>query len=387
MVREAVDACRALLDHDTLSILDVGGYYLDRGTPTLPIARYLPHDTITVVDQVDCDLPGYIKGDGTNLDFADAHFDLVISADTLEHIPQEKREPFWNELLRTARHGVILLAPFRTPQVETAERMLFEYIQAELSQEQQQLKEHADYVLPELDEWLDFLAQRGKTVRAYPSGYLPAWIGMMLLKHMFQRIRPQAEPLVDWYYNQTFFASDRRRPAYRHMLVVEHTAGLADAVDAALAPTILPDEDDTTGAWQQALLPMMLALSQRQIIGEHLDVIHTHLSNHFGGMQAYQQVTNTRLLEVTDMQRNDIGALERILADQQRSITNQQRTIRDLHETVKKQQQQFETAIQNFHQHTSWLEEQNRALRYHLEAMQNGRVMRILNAISRIAKG
>jgi len=40
------------------------------------------------------------------------------------------------------------------------------------------------------DEWLGLLEAEGVTARAYPTGYLHAWLGMMLVKHMLMRVDP-----------------------------------------------------------------------------------------------------------------------------------------------------------------------------------------------------
>jgi hypothetical protein len=364
MLREAVDACREQLGLEQLSILDVGGFYEDHGTPTLPLTRFLPDDNVTVVDVVDCDLPGYIKGDGTGLHFDAASFDLVVSADTLEHIPQAGRTAFWRELLRVARHGVILLAPFGNTEVEAAEALLFEYIKAELRAEQQQLKEHRDYGLPRLDEWLGFLAAEGVAARAYPTGYLHAWLGMMLVKHMLLRVDPgvTAQRLVDTYYNAAFFATERREPAYRQLIVAEKTPGLVDAVDAVLAPTILPAQADASADWGSALSPVLLTIVQRQLGASHETEAHYN-----------QQIEHYR---------NQISSLERVLADQQIVINAMHAQVAAVHEHSLTQSMHAEAAVRDLMQRAQWLEAQTTTLRQQLAAVQNGRVMRILNTLT-----
>lgn len=329
MIREAVDACRAHLSMtmsvERFAILDVGGYFPGRGHPLLPITLFLPDDTLTVLDVVDCALPGYVKGDGHTLPFPDDRFDLVVSADTLEHVPPQQRNGFWGELLRVARHGVILLAPFQSTEVEIAETILFEYIKAELGVEQQQLQEHAACGLPDLPHWLDWLEQQGLAARAYPTGYLHAWLGMMLIKHMLLRIQPDLEPLVDWYYNRSFFPSERRRPAYRHLVSATRTTEMGLAIDAALAPTILPDQQDAATDWSHALMPLILALGQRQTALEQRESLH------------------------------------------------------HLHEQYRLRMAQYDDAFRDLSARARWLEAQNQALQQQLEAVQRGRLMRLLN--------
>lgn len=371
MLREAVDACRAQLGVQQLSILDVGGFYDDNGTPTLPLTRFLPDDNVTVVDVVECDLPGYSKGDGTGLHFDAASFDLVVSADTLEHIPQSGRTAFWRELLRVARHGVILLAPFGTTEVEAAEALLFEYIKAELRAEHQQLKEHRDYGLPRLDEWLGLLESEGIAARAYPTGYLHAWLGMMLVKHMLMRVDPgvTAQHLVDGYYNAAFFATERREPAYRQLVVAEKTPGLVAAVDAVLAPTIMPSQADASADWGSGLAPVLLTIVQRQLGTRH-------------EQSEAQQQQVAQYQQQVEHYRSQISTLERVLADQQMVINTMQEHVTAVNEHSLKRSESAEAAIRDLMERAQWLEGQTTTLRRQLEAVQNGRVMRVLNTLT-----
>jgi SAM-dependent methyltransferase/prefoldin subunit 5 len=371
MLREAVDACRARLGLDQLSILDVGGFYEDNGQPTLPLIRFLPDDRVTVVDVVECDLPGYIKGDGTALRFDDGSFDLVVSADTLEHIPQSGRVAFWHELLRVARHGVILLAPFGSDEVEAAEALLFEYIKADLHAEHQQLKEHRDYRLPRLDEWLALLERQGVAARAYPTGYLHAWLGMMLIKHLLMRVDPgvTAQRLVDSYYNRSFFASERRAPAYRHLVIAEKTPGLVAAVDAVLAPTILPTQDDPSADWGSVLLPTILTTIQRQLQSQRDDAAQYQRQ-----IEHYQQ-------QIEHYQQQ-VSSLERLLADQQILINTMQEHVLTTNERGRMQAENYAAAVRDLSERSAWLQGQVTTLQQQIAAVQNGRVMRVLNTLS-----
>jgi O-antigen biosynthesis protein len=371
MLREAVDACRAQLGAEQLSILDVGGFYEDDGRPTLPLLRFLPDDHVMVLDVVECDLPGYVKGDGTALRFDDGSFDLVVSADTLEHIPQHARAAFWHELLRVARHGVILLAPFGTDEVEAAEALLFEYIKAELHAEHQQLKEHRDYGLPRLDEWLALLQRQGVAARAYPTGYLHAWLGMMLIKHLLLRVDPgvTAQRLVDSYYNRSFFTSERRAPSYRHLIIAEKTPGLLAAVDAALAPTILPAQEDASADWGGALLPAILTTIQRQLQSQRDEAA-----------QYQRQIAHAQ--QQIEHYQQQVSSLERVLADQQMLINNMQEHVLAANEHGRMQAESYAAAIRDLSERAAWLQGQVTTLQQQIAAVQSGRVMRILNTVS-----
>lgn len=402
MIRETLDACRSELGVGRLSILDVGGFFNDNGTPTLPITRFLPDDEITVVDVVDCDLPGYIKGDGMALDFVDDAFDFVVSADTLEHIPPSGRADFWHELLRTARHGVVLLAPFGSKEVELGEALLSEYIRNELGSEQRQLKEHREYGLPNLAEWLEFLQHEGYIVHSYPTGYLSAWLGMMLLKHMLMRMAPgvEAQHLIDSYYNHYYFPTERRTPTYRQMIIASQTASLLEAADGVLAQTIMQHRDDSSADWGSGLLPTLVTIVQRQL--------GTQIEQQRGQVEAFHKLieeqSNLLQVERNERSRSDseqllhyrqqVSMLERLLADQQITIQHMQEELRLRAEQAEKQlgfcyqqtrqqAERYDAALRDLTERSGWLESQAAALRSQLRAVQNGRVMRILNRLSR----
>jgi hypothetical protein len=342
MIGEALEAARPLVAPGRgLRLLDVGGYYRTRrGEELLPLRLFLPDDGITVVDQVASDLPGYMQGDGRRLTFDDAAFDFVISCDTLEHVPAPDRPAFWDELLRVARCGVLLAAPFDLPEVVAAEALLSDYIKAELGVEQVQLGEHAAYGLPHLPTIQGLLDARGLRYQTYPSGYVHAWLFMMVAKHyLFGRsVNEDLHEQIDAYYTRFFAVRERCEPAYRHMLAVacDDTAGWLAAVDATLAPTILPPQHD--GApWPD------LAAWLFQLLGWQLED---------RGMPGLIQ-TNTTQASALAAQAQTIEALRRDLAER-------------------------EAQQHDLEQRARWLEEQTEAAQHELAAIKQGHLLRLL---------
>ncbi|GAC1385305.1 MAG: hypothetical protein NVSMB42_04530 [Herpetosiphon sp.] len=371
MLREAIDACRSLLPSGPLRILDVGGFFrLADGQPSLPLVGILPADTVTVVDRVECDLPGYVRGDGSALNWPDQTFDLVVSADTLEHIPRPRRHDFWHELLRVSRAGLLLAAPFGSPAVTLAEDLVFHYIKVELGGEQPQLKEHREYVLPRLDEWLPVLTAEGYPARAYPTGYVHAWLGMMLYKHLLIRLQADlaTQQLPDTYYNLYVAPTERREPAYRHLVVVEKLPGIMAAVDAILAPTILPPADaldDLSAAWQQLVGPVTSAILQRQLVlatDRQRAVVHPDIDHLHTVIAQQKQLLNT-------------------VANDQRSLSQIGKRLMDSHDHASSAVH-YEQAIMDLTIRSQWLEAQNSDLLRLIEALKNGRVMRLLTWLS-----
>lgn len=339
MIQEALDAARVAIGRP-LQILDVGGYHrMLRGDEVLPARLFLPDDDVTVLDQIECALPGYLRGDGRGLDFAKDAFDFVISCDTLEHVPAPDRPAFWQELLRVAGYGVVLAAPFASPEVVAAEELLFSYIQVELGTEQRQLKEHREYGLPDIDLTKTLLDELGLRYRAYPSGYVHAWLAMMIAKHyLLPRTNDyDLHERLDTYYTQFLSADERCEPSYRHVWLVECAAqdGWWQSACAALEPTIREQRDTDAPGWDQ-IAQWWLQLANLQLSDKRIEPLAHALASHS------QQLTH----------------LQQVLAQ------------RDAH-------------IADLEARSRWLEQQAHDARHALEAVEQGFVLRLLRAITR----
>jgi hypothetical protein len=352
MVREAVDTARQALGRERLTILDVGGYYADSdGTPRLPSQQFLGDQELTVLDLPACDLPGYVQGDGTAMTFADSSFDLVISCDTLEHIPPDLRDKFAHELARVAHYGVLLICPIDDYRTALAEKVLYAYIQSELHAKHDQLREHREYGLPQLPLVRQSFAQAGCATHDYPSGDLHAWLPMMLAKHYLMRFAESATELqygLDELYNRGYALAERREPGYRRLMVAakQNDNDWLAVVDRALEPTVTRDGQIAPEIWR-GLATQLFGLLQ---IGQddrredwRATIMHGHITN-------FQQ----------------------IVADQHTLITQ-------LDERSSWLQQQ----VADLEQRARWLEEQAREARSQLAAVEQGRVMRILRRLGR----
>lgn len=208
-------------------ILDVGGFFPPRNG-VMPLQAFFPDDQTLVVDTAEYEGVGYQRADGTQLPFDDQSFDIVLSCDTLEHIPLEGRNSFLAELRRVASRAVFLAAPHALTNVATSEAMLRDYL-GQLQMHNSMLNEHVQYGLPQstlVEAWLqaeqlDYLA--------FESGYLPHWQLLMVLKHLLfrQDQRDAMHANFDALYNQRFYAYDQRGPGYRRIYLIA-TAGQLD---------------------------------------------------------------------------------------------------------------------------------------------------------------
>lgn len=63
-----------------------------------------------------------VNGDATALPYADRQFDLVMTTDMLEHLPEEMEERAWRELFRVAATFVMVAVPFREELLDATAR-------------------------------------------------------------------------------------------------------------------------------------------------------------------------------------------------------------------------------------------------------------------------
>lgn len=383
MVQEAVAAAATALGRERLAILDVGGYYQEAdGRPRLPSQQFLGQHDLTVLDLPECNLPGYVQGDGTALTFDDQHFDLVISCDTLEHIPADLRERFLSELLRVARHGVLLICPMYDERTVLAERLLDAYIRTELRAEHDQLREHREYVLPRLEVTAAVFEAAGCRWREYPSGDLHAWLAMMLAKHYLLRFDgEQSDPLLhyglDELYNRDYALQERREPAYRRLLVAAKDAAnnWAGAVDAAIEPTVSRGTTLAPDFWpgrvEQVLALIQLGLAER-LEDQRATTMHGHIAT-LQQIVADQQRDFTHVLEQQRAHFMEVVEQHRAALEQQRlMLADKEAKISQLYEQVR-----------DLESRANWLQGQSDSLRRQLEAVENGVVMRLLQRIKR----
>jgi len=208
---------------------------------------------------------------------SDASFDVVVSCDTLEHVPPERRSAFLDELLRVARQYVVLAAPFDSEDTRLAEQIFYDFHLRRLGVVQPQLCEHRSHGLPDLQALREDLESRDLPYVEFPSGYLFNWILMMIIKDYVFSL-PSSTTLhtaIDRLYNRHFFTSDQRSPAYRHVLVISLRGD--QEVLAQVAQQFGPGSDEFS--WESVgkaglaqLLVQLIALEDQSQKAEHLDI-------------------------------------------------------------------------------------------------------------------
>ncbi len=269
-------------------ILDVGGYFPPRDG-VLPLPNFLPDDDTLVVDTMEYAGPNYQQASGTELPFETGSFDVVISCDTLEHIPSASRNDFLTELRRVARRALILIAPHALPGVRQAEHVLAEMLTV-IKQTNQMLDEHFQYGLP-VPALVDaYLAENQIAHVAFESGYLPRWQLMMLLKHQLISLPNTHETHIrlDQTYNPRFYLHDQRAPGYRRAYVIaaadyQLPESLAAFVERAANPA--PNEM-MTDLLEVALIPLVRSNTQIQVAYTQIQAGYTGLEQLYSDLDS-----------------------------------------------------------------------------------------------------
>jgi len=96
------------------SLLDVGG----EGILTLFMKRV--EITTANIKEADICYPG------GKLPLEDESFDVVVSLDTIEHHPKDRRMAFLEDLYRVSRRGIIVCGPIGTPEHCVHEKEVFD---------------------------------------------------------------------------------------------------------------------------------------------------------------------------------------------------------------------------------------------------------------------
>ena len=226
-------------------VLDVGGGpgSLAAFAPSLfPRTQVVASDLLQPGDWF-AEAPSLVLADGAALPFGDGTFDAVVTLDTLEHVPPDRRTALLHELVRAARSWVLVVCPCATPGVADADRALLAVVRHRFGDDFPTtgiLNEHLEYGHPDPDDVIAALEGAGADVARLPSGRLDRWLPMMLLFYDLLALGDD-EPveLVQAAYNRVFWRDDLRGPAYRQAFVCRLPGAdgpSAGQLAAALAP-------------------------------------------------------------------------------------------------------------------------------------------------------
>jgi hypothetical protein len=296
--------------HEVLDVGDASGYLLAFDDGLRPVSV----DMVPMGDP----LPGArrVRGDGADLPVRDGAFPAVVSSDALEHVPPTSRDAFIAELSRASTGCVVLAAPFDTPGVSGVEELVRRYAIFSTGQHQEQLDEHAEHGLPDLDATVAAFEAQGMQVVTAGNGNVLDWLLMMLLKHQLIA-RPVLSPLdagYDLLFNLTFADRNERGPYYRHVVVAsrdgapqlglppEPVEGLDADITGVLAAMIAANATEAT---RQDLLTLEQVRLDVAAAHAELAELHSQVRSSLDELRAIREVLRHPVRTINRKLRRD----------------------------------------------------------------------------------
>jgi len=308
-------------DGDPLRVLDVGGR-------TGVLRRFLPDDRVELVDVAPSDVEGLVLGTGDRLPFRDDSFDVVVAADTLEHVPPDLRRAFVHECCRVAGRWAILAGPYQHPRVQEAEELLQGFLREKLGVEHQYLNEHRTLGLPERDQVDAWCREAGAgDVHAIGHGNLDRWLGLLTLELYLDdtpALRPLARRLFR-FYSGVLYPSDREGVVYRHAVVA--------SLDGTSPPT--PDElfgaaelkPEAQGPIAHVLTELAAFDRERDVFQDQRDRLEGEIARRDTDLQEHEKSLQTAR-EDLEGHRASLAELEEDLAGHQASLLETEQDLK-----------------------------------------------------------
>jgi SAM-dependent methyltransferase len=372
-----------------LSVLDVGGY---PGILHNFLSKEFYNLSVLDVPPDDGSIPGYRQGSGMELPYDDTSFDVAVSLDTLEHIPNVDRDKFLRELMRVARHGIVLVNPVQSIEADLAEETLSEYIRWILDAQQEQLAEHREYGLPNFAHTAASFSTTGWKTLSFPIANIHNWLVMMVAKHYLVSMRnePAAafERTLDRFYNLTFSEGDRAEPGYRGVIVAVSPMlePVLASIQAAYPPIPLSEGANTQRLQLTQVLMEMLNLKlsnhEDRLLREQLE----HRDKHIAGMEQRIALQDIQLDRSNSERRGLNSEVERLNTEIARLNTAID-SLRD-HSTQVREASDAEFArlaayISRLERERQGKDEHILYLEKLLQGIASGRVMRLTRTVSR----
>lgn len=206
-----------------ITILDVGGGS-DFFRQELRKATF--DFSLTVLDIIErpTDMKvNYIQADATDMTFADGTYDVVISTDTLEHIPATHKQAFLDECLRVASQACIIAAPFDTESVNEAEVIVNNFNKKLFGVGQSWLEEHLALGKPSIELFSKTLKRTGFEYDDFGTQNITTWLLNTHINLLEAKLGldQQAHRRINEQYNKNILEmGELEGPTYRHFFVM-----------------------------------------------------------------------------------------------------------------------------------------------------------------------
>jgi hypothetical protein len=163
-------------------------------------------------------------GNGSHMDsIKDGSYDVVVTSDTLEHIPPQDRRDFIREIIRVSNDLVILCAPFGDHGAAKEEAKINELYKSLTGRKHLWLAEHKQYGLPREEEILSYVPKPIKATVLHHSS-LDIWGHLMAINLIANEINePNIHKTIEKInrdYNEGYLFKDFNEASYRTFIIM-----------------------------------------------------------------------------------------------------------------------------------------------------------------------
>lgn len=230
-----VEEVKKYYNIEQLNILEVGS------NEQLNLEKFLPNENITYSDLlIPQNIPSnvsFIQADATDLkNINEDKFDIVLSSDVFEHIPENKRENFLKETNRVARLVSLHCFPFDSEAVKSAEVGANEYYKSMFNKNHVWLQEHIDNGLPNENKLKDIISKLSSHCFMFEHGDVLLWEDMTKLvsyTEYVEELLPLRKRIED-FYQQNIFTHDIGENNYRKFIAITNDKKLADKLEISI---------------------------------------------------------------------------------------------------------------------------------------------------------
>ncbi len=336
IIKKMIDGIRK--EGEALKILDVGGR---QGR----LCSFLKNDEIHVLDIRMGNGLNYVLGNVKNAPYKDSSYDVVVSSDVYEHIPEKDRLKVLSEMFRISKSFVILGAPFYSEEVEDAEIRACNYYREIAGEPHPWLKEHIENGLPSKNELESFLRENKFSFSKTQTNNISNWFLLQLYIFYSYKFGIPAESIskVYRYYNENFKSlGDLTGPAYRTIYLMGKKGSL---------PDIDPEYASEIDLLKYRELESLIFES----LGQLTDSKNTHISNLEAEIEARGKEIENREARISSLEtdienrgrevesrENRISSLETEIEARGREVESREKRISSLETEIEARGKEIE---------------------------------------------